>query len=102
MFFSEVDLQPHLPDIADIIGWMDMKDIAISKNISSVTIESVQLDNPNNSREQTLQLLRHFNEKHSRNAAQVLIETLKFKGKKRKADRVQGLLTSAARVAESV
>ncbi|TNM99307.1 hypothetical protein fugu_012340 [Takifugu bimaculatus] len=35
----KVELYPHLPDIADIIGWKDMKDIAIASGITQVTIE---------------------------------------------------------------
>lgn len=101
VFFSEVNLHPHLPDIADIIGWTDMKDIAISTNVQSATIESFKLDNPGQSREQTLQLLTHFNEKHSRMASRVLIENLKRRGKNDKADRVQRLLANSAGVVES-
>lgn len=101
MFFSEVNLHPYLPDIADIIGWKVMQDIAISTDISSVTIESVKLDNPGDSREQTLRLLEHFNQKHSREASKMLIEILKRKGKNDKAARVQSLLAGPARVVES-
>lgn len=98
MFFSGVNLQPYLPDIADIIGWTDMRDTAISTNISPMTIDTVQLDYPRDSREQTIQLLRHFNEHHSSRAARVLIENLRQREKNDKADRVQSLLGSPARV----
>lgn len=101
LFFSEINLLPYLPDIADIIGWNDMEDIAISTNISPVTIESIQIDYRNNSREQTLHLLRDFNEKHSKEAARKLITMLRRKGKNDKARRVQQLLASPASPAES-
>lgn len=78
-----------------------MHDIALSTNMSPVTIESVRLDYPGDSREQTLQLLRHFNEMHSRETSQKLIEMLRHKGKNEKADRVQSLLARPASVAES-
>lgn len=101
-FFSEVDLYPHLPDIAAIIGWRDMKDIAIASGITAVKIESVQLDHSNDHEEQTLELLSHFREKHSQEAAKKLIELLKTKGKNNKADQVESLLTRAAGNVECV
>lgn len=101
MFFSEVNLHPYLPEIADIIGWKDMHHIAISTNISSVIIDSVRLDNPGDSQEQTLQLLRYFTEKHSRETSRMLIKILKDKGKNDKADSVKRLLASPARAVES-
>nr|AAL08415.1 hypothetical protein [Takifugu rubripes] len=53
----KVELYPHLPDIAAIIGWKDMKDIAIASGIREVTIETVQLDHQNDHEEQTQELL---------------------------------------------
>lgn len=98
MFFPEVDLYPHLPEIAAIIGWKDMKAIAMAHNISSVTIESVKFDNPGNSEEQTLKLLIHFHEMCSQEAANKLIESLIRKRKNDKADKVLRLLKSAESV----
>ncbi|TWW78594.1 hypothetical protein D4764_11G0007150 [Takifugu flavidus] len=95
-FFSEVELYPHLPDIADIIGWKDMKDIAIASGITQVTIESVQLNHQNDHEEQTQELLNRFREKHGQEAAKKLIELLKTKGKNNKAVRVESLLRRAA------
>lgn len=92
MFFSEVVLHPYLPEIADIIGWKDMKDIAISTNMPLVRIEAVKNDHKDDSREQTLQLLIDFNEMHSSKASSLLIETLKRKGKNATADLVHRLL----------
>lgn len=101
-FFLEVDLYPHLPDIAGIIGWKDMKDIAIASGITAVTIESVQLNHSNNHEEQTFELLSHFREMHSQEAAKKLIELLKTKGKNYKADSIKSLLTRAAGNVECV
>lgn len=98
MFFPEVDIHPHLPEIAAIIGWKDMKAIAMAHNISSVTIESVQFDNPGNSEEQTLKLLSHFHEVCSHEAAEKLIQSLKTKRRNYKADNVLHLLKSAESV----
>ncbi|XP_056903944.1 tumor necrosis factor receptor superfamily member 6 [Takifugu flavidus] len=93
---KEVELYPHLPDIADIIGWKDMKDIAIASGITQVTIESVQLNHQNDHEEQTQELLNRFREKHGQEAAKKLIELLKTKGKNNKAVRVESLLRRAA------
>lgn len=98
MFFPEVDLHPHLPEIAAIIGWKDMKAIAIEHHISLVRIDAVKLDNPGNSEEQTLQLLIYFHEKCSQEAAEKLIESLKRQRKNAKADKVVQLLRSAESV----
>lgn len=78
-----------------------MRDIAMSTNITSVTIDSIKLNHPGDSQEQTLQLLTHFHEKHSQEAPRMLIENLKRKGKNNKARKVQHLLTSPAGVVES-
>lgn len=94
-FFSEVDLDPQLPDIARIIGWKDMKDIAIASGITVETIESIQLNDPKDHMEQTAQLLRYFREMHSQEAGNKLIELLKKRRKNNKADRVRSLLTCA-------
>lgn len=92
MMSSAVDLRPHLSSIADIIGWKNMKDIAISTNMSQVKIDNVTLNNQNDHREQTLELLTIFYEQHSREAAQKLIEKLRQKGKNQQADSVERLL----------
>lgn len=95
-FFSGVDLYPHLPDIAAIIGWKHMKNIAIASGITQVTIETVKLNHRNDHEEQTFELLNHFTEKHGQEAANKLIELLKTKGKNGKAVRVESLLRRAA------
>lgn len=94
-FFSEVDLSTHLPNIAAIIGWKDMNHIAIASGITAEMIESIQLNDPKDHMEQTTQLLRHFNEMHSQEAANKLIELLKTKGKNYKAHKVESLLRRA-------
>lgn len=101
IFSLEVDLQPYLPDIAEIIAWKDMQDIAFCTKITPGRIDSVKLDNKDNSEEGTLQLLRHFHEKYSKESLRILIENLKRKGKNDKVARVLQLLASPAGVVES-
>lgn len=101
IFSLEVDLQPYLPEIAEIIGWTAMRDIAFCTNIAPVRIDSVKLDNKGNSEEGTLQLLRYFHEKHSKESLRILIENLKRKGKNDKVAKVLKLLRRPAGVVES-
>lgn len=101
IFSLEVDLQPYLPDIAEIIGWKDMQNIALFTKIPPGRIDSVKLDNKDNCEERTLQLLIHFHEKHSKESLRILIENLKRKNKNDKVARVRQLLTSPAGVVES-
>lgn len=101
MFFSEVDLYPLSPQIADIIGWNVMKDIAISVGITSEQIDSVLRDK-DGSHEQTLELLNIFRERQSLEAPLQLILMLRRRGKNEKADRVERLLRSTINNVEPV
>lgn len=92
IFSLEVDLQPYLPDIAERIGWKVMHDIAYNTHIPPERIDSVKLGNKDNIEEGTLQLLRHFHEKHSKESLRILIENLKRKGKNDTAAKVLQLL----------
>lgn len=102
IFSLEVDLQRYLPDIAGIIGWKDMQDIALYTEIAPGKIDSVKLDHKDNSEEGTYQLLRHFHEKYSKESLRILIENLKRKEKNDKVAKVLKLFTSSAEVDESV
>ncbi|XP_068597729.1 tumor necrosis factor receptor superfamily member 6 [Brachionichthys hirsutus] len=89
----DVDLQPYLPDIADIIGWKDMQDVAMRSKIEIATIDSFKLNNPGDSQEQTLQLLRFWAENKGRESGKILIEILHNSGKKSKAEKVRDILS---------
>lgn len=91
---QDVELQPHLPDIADLIGWKVMKEIAMRSNISNTKIDSVQQDNPRDAQEQTLELLKFYVECQGRNAAKNLVDMLQENKHKDKAEKVAGLLTA--------
>lgn len=92
LFFSEVDLSPHLLEVAALIGWKDMRYIAIKNGIPLVKIESVEMDNRTDHEQKTFELLCLFHEKHSQEAAKKLIESLRAKGKNGKAHRVETVL----------
>uniref|UniRef100_A0A8D3BFA2 Apoptosis-mediating surface antigen FAS n=1 Tax=Scophthalmus maximus TaxID=52904 RepID=A0A8D3BFA2_SCOMX len=86
------DLHLHLPDIAAILGWKDMKDVAMRSGISTTAIDSCKLDHPNNSEEQTLQLLVKWVEKQGMGASKDLIEILQKSDKHFKAEKVKEIL----------
>ncbi|KAF7668377.1 hypothetical protein LDENG_00016890 [Lucifuga dentata] len=88
-----VDLTSFLPDIAELLDWKDMRDIAIRSEIPSTTIKSCQQNNPQDTQEQTFQLLSRWVEKQGRTASTDLIEMLRRSGQKAKAERVMDLLS---------
>ncbi|KAF0027576.1 hypothetical protein F2P81_020317 [Scophthalmus maximus] len=91
-FLPVKDLHLHLPDIAAILGWKDMKDVAMRSGISATAIDSCKLDHPNNSEEQTLQLLVKWVEKQGMGASKDLIEILQKSDKHFKAGKVKEIL----------
>ncbi|XP_068183210.1 tumor necrosis factor receptor superfamily member 6 [Antennarius striatus] len=93
---KNVDFQLYLPDIADVIGWKDMQDIAMRSNMGSATIDSFKLNSPGDSREQTLQLLRAWVEIQGRDAGKNLIKILHNIAKKSKAEKVSAILSCPA------
>ncbi|XP_031695548.1 tumor necrosis factor receptor superfamily member 23 [Anarrhichthys ocellatus] len=90
-----VDLQPHRSDIAKAIGWKDMRDVARRSGISEKDIESCQLDNPDDSQEQTVQLLNKWMEKQGKEASKNLIKILDQNDKRTTAERVMEILSSS-------
>uniref|UniRef100_A0A8P4K0R2 Tumor necrosis factor receptor superfamily member 6 n=1 Tax=Dicentrarchus labrax TaxID=13489 RepID=A0A8P4K0R2_DICLA len=91
------DLQPYLPDIAEAMGWKDMKYVAIRSKIPMTAIESCQLDHPHDSKEQTVKLLMIWVEKQGSDAAKNLLEILQRSGKRRKAENVKDILSRKTR-----
>ncbi|XP_010782485.1 tumor necrosis factor receptor superfamily member 6 isoform X2 [Notothenia coriiceps] len=89
-------LERNLPDIAEIIGWTDMKDVATRSGMRDTTIENCKLNHVGNAREQTLELLQEFVQEKGSQAQTTLIQTLKNSGKRRIAERVVAKLNSSA------
>ncbi|XP_037639261.1 tumor necrosis factor receptor superfamily member 22 [Sebastes umbrosus] len=88
-----VDLQSHMTDIAEAIGWRDMREVAMRSLIPIPTIESCELNHPGNSQEQTLELLKIWVEKQGREASKNLVQILEDKGKRGKAESVVQILS---------
>ncbi|XP_074502160.1 tumor necrosis factor receptor superfamily member 6-like [Sebastes fasciatus] len=87
-----VDLQPHMTDIAEAIGWRDMRDVAMRSCILDTIIESCVQTHPGNSQEQTLELLQIWVEKQGSEASKNLVQILEDNGKKSKAESVVQIL----------
>ncbi|KAA8583710.1 hypothetical protein FQN60_014918 [Etheostoma spectabile] len=88
-----VDLQAHLPDIVEVIGWKVMKDLAMRSTITDPTIEACQMNHPGNIQEATLELLKIWVEKNGKEASRNLVQILHKSGKKDRAERVMDILS---------
>ncbi|XP_036980677.1 tumor necrosis factor receptor superfamily member 6 [Acanthopagrus latus] len=88
----DMDLQSYIPTIAEVIGWNDMKDIAIRSRIPMTKIDDCRHNNPNNAGEQTVELLGIWVESQGLAAGDKLYQLLETTGKKLKADKVRGIL----------
>ncbi|KAF3842001.1 hypothetical protein F7725_023952, partial [Dissostichus mawsoni] len=76
-----------LPDIAEIIGWTNMKAVATRSGMLDTTIENCRLNHVGDAREQTLELLKEFVQKEGSQAHTTLIKTLQNSNKIRIAER---------------
>ncbi len=56
-FCVDLDLNPHLPEIADVLGWKTMKRVAQSSGMSKIDIEEHECNHRNDVKEQTYALL---------------------------------------------
>lgn len=88
-----MDIQPHLPDIAEAIGWKDMKVVAMCSKIPHPIIEACQQNHPHDSQEQTIELLMKFVERNGKKAPNNLVQFLEKSGKRDKAERVTSILS---------
>ncbi|XP_071014428.1 tumor necrosis factor receptor superfamily member 6-like [Oncorhynchus clarkii lewisi] len=90
-----IDLWPHLPDIAKTLGWKDMKQVAERSGMTIATIESHQLNYPNDSEEQCSSLLRAWVEKKGMTtASEALIHTLRRMNKNAKANNIMAIISN--------
>ncbi|XP_072293086.1 tumor necrosis factor receptor superfamily member 6 [Eucyclogobius newberryi] len=85
-------LGPHIPDVAEVIGWTTMRNLAIKSGINSGIIDNCMVDNPNNSIERTIALLKIWEEKEGKDASKKLVQYLKDAQLNRKAEEVVKIL----------
>ncbi|XP_010889692.2 tumor necrosis factor receptor superfamily member 6 isoform X2 [Esox lucius] len=88
-----LDLQPHIYDIAEKLGWLDMKQVAERSGMSDTNIQSHQINYPNNCQEQCISLLKAWVEREGlRNSSEKLIKILFDMKKKAKAENILEIL----------
>lgn len=92
LFVSDIEL--CVPDIADVLGWNVMQDIAMRSGISNTDIESCKHDNQGDSKQQTLKLLMMWVERHGSHSAEKLLEILQNTKKINKAEKVKSILSA--------
>ncbi|XP_063347615.1 tumor necrosis factor receptor superfamily member 6 [Pelmatolapia mariae] len=88
----DVDIIPHLPDIAKELGWRDARNLALRTGINVAAIESYEMDYRNDAEERTLQLLLKWAQKEGKQASKKLIENLEEMNQKKKADQIRDIL----------
>ncbi|XP_014888325.1 tumor necrosis factor receptor superfamily member 22 isoform X1 [Poecilia latipinna] len=86
-----VDMEPHIVDIAEIIGWKDMCQIALSCQMAN-SIENAKLSHHNDGEMWTLELLRKWMEAKGMPASVELIAILRKMRKNSKADKIKDIL----------
>lgn len=97
LFISE--LYPHLPEIAETIGWKAMENLAMRSGINKAAIESCKLNRPNDSQLQTLELLQIWTEKQGREASMKLIHMLNDLNMRGIAEKVKTILRKGSAAA---
>nr|AAS91707.1 Fas [Oryzias latipes] len=91
-YLNEVDIKPHLADIAQILGWKDMLYIARKSKMLDTTIDSCQLNHPNDTEESTVELLQKWSEIKGRTGVRSLVQMLNASRKQDKKERILNLI----------
>ncbi|KAK2878826.1 hypothetical protein Q8A67_019617 [Cirrhinus molitorella] len=92
-----LNLHPHLPNIADVLGWKTMRSIARRSDMSETDIEALELDHRSDAKEQTFKLLDAWYQSQGLHGAYPkLINTLHHMNERRKADKIQNIVEEEA------
>ncbi|XP_056465457.1 tumor necrosis factor receptor superfamily member 6-like [Gadus chalcogrammus] len=83
-----------IPDIAELVGWYDMKTIAMADGFKQTILDNIQQNNPAQAEEQTISLLTEWEQKHGREATRMLMKGLLKYNKNAKAQELQGIIRS--------
>ncbi|XP_054885138.1 tumor necrosis factor receptor superfamily member 26 [Poeciliopsis prolifica] len=83
-----VDMEPHIVEVAEIIGWKVMSQIGLSCKMANA-IDSVRHNHPGDSDMWTQELLRRWMELQGRAASVELIKTLRKMRHNNKADQIK-------------
>ncbi|XP_051578258.1 tumor necrosis factor receptor superfamily member 26 isoform X1 [Myxocyprinus asiaticus] len=100
-YLKDVDLNPYLSDIASVLGWKLMKNIAQHTGMTKVDIEEHELNHPGNVKEQTYDLLEAWSQRQGlKGAYPTLIKTLCDIKNKKTADQVQKIIKKGQATAQ--
>lgn len=89
---SDIDPERHVPDLAKVIGWRDMRIVAMSSGISKIEIENCEQVHHVDLNERTIALLNIYVEKLGRGWGEKLRTSLLRQQKKNKAEQVERIL----------
>lgn len=87
-------LRPHIPEIAEQIGWTTMKTLALQSEIPNGIIESCE--SKKDVVEGTIELLRVWEEKAGNNASSKLIQSLEKNGQNSTVNKVLAILRDSS------
>ncbi|CAL8255911.1 unnamed protein product [Lota lota] len=65
-----------VPAIAEVVGWVEMKNIARMAGFKNTSIDNHMLNHPTDAKERTIELLLEWGEKHGREALRILVTKL--------------------------
>ncbi|XP_059928911.1 tumor necrosis factor receptor superfamily member 6 [Gadus macrocephalus] len=83
-----------IPDIASLVGWHDMRIIAMADGFKKTILDNIQQNNPAHVEEQTISLLTEWEQKHGREAARMLMKGLLKNNRNAKAQELQDIIRS--------
>ncbi|XP_008427601.1 tumor necrosis factor receptor superfamily member 26 [Poecilia reticulata] len=86
-----VDMESHIVEVAEIIGWKDMSQIALKCQMANA-IENAKLSHHSDGEMWTQELLRKWVEAKGRPASVEMISTLRKMKKNNKADKIKDVL----------
>uniref|UniRef100_A0A3P9PG30 TNFR-Cys domain-containing protein n=1 Tax=Poecilia reticulata TaxID=8081 RepID=A0A3P9PG30_POERE len=89
--FIPVDMESHIVEVAEIIGWKDMSQIALKCQMANA-IENAKLSHHSDGEMWTQELLRKWVEAKGRPASVEMISTLRKMKKNNKADKIKDVL----------
>uniref|UniRef100_A0A667XYM5 Death domain-containing protein n=1 Tax=Myripristis murdjan TaxID=586833 RepID=A0A667XYM5_9TELE len=89
-----VDLFPFLPEIANLMEWTVMRDVAVRSGMPLTAIDVHEENHPRDRREQIFHLLREWVEREGKEASKQLVKTLQDMGKRNTAEAVVAIINS--------
>ncbi|XP_034041431.1 tumor necrosis factor receptor superfamily member 6-like [Thalassophryne amazonica] len=89
---NDVELSPHIPEIAKVLGWTVMKNLALSSGMLSTEIDSCKMNHPQDVSEQTVDLLQKWENRMGRKAGRELLKMLQNNNNNLKAEKVKDIL----------